>query len=128
MSSPSRFLGDTGRYREIQGELAVEVLGDLRLAAAEARHVLVLEQHAVVLDRAHLGDARAHQPRAEHAYGAHRGGGLAVGVLLGGGLPEEEAAQRGGLALGIYIILMYIRVTLRRSAEDSPARGAGGSG
>ena len=52
----------------------------------------------VVLERAHLGDARAHQPRAEHADGAHRGGGLAVGVLLGGGLPEEEAAQRGRLA------------------------------
>ena len=32
-------------------ELAVEILRDLRLASAEPRHVLVLEQHAVVLDR-----------------------------------------------------------------------------
>mmetsp|Transcript_4507 Transcript_4507/g.8741 ORF Transcript_4507/g.8741 Transcript_4507/m.8741 type:complete len:283 (-) Transcript_4507:193-1041(-) len=81
-------------------ELCVEVLCDLRLAARQAGHVLVLEQDAVVLHSRDLRDARAHQPRAQHAdcLDGHRW--RAETVLFAGGLPEEEAAQRRRLRRG----------------------------
>mmetsp|Transcript_546 Transcript_546/g.1411 ORF Transcript_546/g.1411 Transcript_546/m.1411 type:complete len:249 (-) Transcript_546:877-1623(-) len=78
-------------------DLARQVRRHLRLAAREPRARRVLEHHAHTLGRAHLGNARAHQARAQHTHGGHARARRAERVLLARGLPEEEALQRRAL-------------------------------